>query len=446
MLSLTKINMGPCIVIPRGIRNEMLKRLHYPHLGVTKTQLRAKNVMYWPQMNSQISDVISKCETCILNANSNVKEPLMPHKVPKLPWDKVGIDIFFFEDKKFLLVVDYLSKYVEVVILQNMTSVYVVNSLKSVFSRHGIPRVVISGFDTSFNSSEFENFSKCWEFKHVRTSPHYSQSNGMVERAVQSVKNLIKKSVLEKTDLYLALLELRNTPISCNLPSPAEILFSRKLNGILPCQDKMLRPRVQKNVRKNLILRQDSQKRYYDRGAKPLRPLQVNEHALMKYKNKWVKGQIVGKRDEPRSYIVQSERSDKTYVRNRRDLRPFNVSCKPYFVSSNDVPGVNPKSPVKTRSPIKSPSHNLRHSQSPLRPILSPAKEVTSSPERPNSPRHVHFPADHNHYTTRSGRMIKPVDKMNLVRMGPKSCRHVVRGDYLRLTGPSLHAANLLRG
>lgn len=120
---------GSAIVIPPSVRQEMLKRLHYPHLGVIRTQLRAKNVMYWPLINHHIEDLVSRCEICALNAKNNFKEPLLPHPVPRLPWQKIGIDILFLDGKPFLLLVDYFSKYVELVTLQNMTSTFVVNHL-----------------------------------------------------------------------------------------------------------------------------------------------------------------------------------------------------------------------------------------------------------------------------------------------------------------------------
>ena len=39
------------LVIPEKLRNEMLEWLHSGHMGVTKTQLRAKQTMWWPGIN-----------------------------------------------------------------------------------------------------------------------------------------------------------------------------------------------------------------------------------------------------------------------------------------------------------------------------------------------------------------------------------------------------------
>lgn len=78
----------------------------------------------------------------------------------------------------------------------------------------------------------------------------------MVERHIQTIKDTLKKSLLEGTDPYLVMLEYRNTPVSKEIPSPAEILFSRKIRGMIPCKRSLLKPKVAQNVKHNLEKRQ----------------------------------------------------------------------------------------------------------------------------------------------------------------------------------------------
>jgi transposase InsO family protein len=63
-----------------------------------------------------------------------------------------------------------------------------------------------------FDSNEFKQFQKKWSFQHITSSPCYPQSNGGVERAVQSAKTLMKKAKEAGEDCYLSLLNQRNTP------------------------------------------------------------------------------------------------------------------------------------------------------------------------------------------------------------------------------------------
>lgn len=94
------------IVIPKFLRQEMLYRLHFTHSGISKTLLRAKESIYWPNMYSQIVNMVNACETCLTFSNDNRKEPLMPHSIPLNPWEKVGIDLFQLYDKMYLLILD----------------------------------------------------------------------------------------------------------------------------------------------------------------------------------------------------------------------------------------------------------------------------------------------------------------------------------------------------
>ena len=66
-------------------------------------------------------------------------------------------------------------------------------------------------------------------------SPRYPRTNGEVERAVRTVKGLLKKH----DDPYLALFTYRSTPMQTDL-SPTELLMGRRLWTHLPVLAKTL--------------------------------------------------------------------------------------------------------------------------------------------------------------------------------------------------------------
>ena len=70
------------------------------------------------------------------------------------------------------------------------------HSLKSLFARYRIPEVLMSD-NMPFNSRSFCDFANDWNFDLVWSCPRYPQSNGMVERSVQTVKMLLKKAKSE---------------------------------------------------------------------------------------------------------------------------------------------------------------------------------------------------------------------------------------------------------
>ena len=63
----------------------------------------------------------------------------MPTEMPERPFQKVRVDLFEFNKKTYLLIVDYFSRFPIVKLLSPTTSMDVINHLKSAFAQHGIP-------------------------------------------------------------------------------------------------------------------------------------------------------------------------------------------------------------------------------------------------------------------------------------------------------------------
>ena len=66
----------------------------------------------------------------------------------------------------YLLVVDYYSCYIEVAKLSSTTFPAVINHLKSIFARHGIPEVVRSDNGQQYSTNSFDRFAKEYGFTH----------------------------------------------------------------------------------------------------------------------------------------------------------------------------------------------------------------------------------------------------------------------------------------
>ena len=176
------------------MRQEMGTKIHAGHLGIEKSRARAREVLFWPGMSTEITDMIGNCSICLEYRNKQQKEHFIPHEIPDQPWIKIGVDLFNLKNKNYLLVVDYHSKFFEVCLLADTSSSTIVTHMKSIFARQGIPKIVVSDNGPQFSSYGFATFAKQWDFKHVTSSPTYPQSNGMAEQTAQTVKNLIKKN------------------------------------------------------------------------------------------------------------------------------------------------------------------------------------------------------------------------------------------------------------
>ena len=215
---------GERIVIPQSMRKVVKERLHAAHLGRDSMLRRARELVYWPSMKKEISQIADRCEVCLEAKPQNQKETLTQHEPADQPWEKVGVDLFSIANRDYLVTVDYYSGFWEIDYLPTTSSEAVVTKLKSHFARYGIPIYLMSDNGPQFSASEFARFGNEWGFIHLTSSPGYPRSNGRAEAAVKAAKTMMKKAAMDKKDQYAALLELRNTPVQSHEKKPKPIV------------------------------------------------------------------------------------------------------------------------------------------------------------------------------------------------------------------------------
>lgn len=100
----------------------------------------------------------------------------------------------------------------------------------------------------------------------MTSSPEYPQANGQAERAVQTIKSMMKKASASKQDMYTCILVYRSTPIDDLGGSPAQLLMGRRVRSTLPMTKKLLHPEVisRNQIHRSLKKRQESQVKYHD--------------------------------------------------------------------------------------------------------------------------------------------------------------------------------------
>ena len=156
-------------------------------------------------------------------------EPLEILVLPERPWQCVGTDLFEWNKSTYLLIVDYFSRWIEIALLNRSTCDDVIQHTKSIFAQHGIPYEVISDNGPQYVYQQLSDFAKEYGFGHKTSSPYHPQGNGEAERAVKTVKSLLKKS----SDPYLALFVYCSTPLEIGY-SPCKLLMSKKQKANVP--------------------------------------------------------------------------------------------------------------------------------------------------------------------------------------------------------------------
>ena len=97
------------IIVPQGMRSEMLQRIHSSHLGIVKCKSHARESLFWPGMSTQIEELISKCATCVTESKKNPIEPLMETETADRPYAIVSADLMDFQGHTYLVTVDHFS-------------------------------------------------------------------------------------------------------------------------------------------------------------------------------------------------------------------------------------------------------------------------------------------------------------------------------------------------
>lgn len=327
----------------------MKEAVHKAHLGVESGLRRARECMFWPGMSAELKQHISQCESCRTFEISNPLETLMSHDLPVRPWEKVGTDLLEWQGKNYLVTVDYLSNFWEIDRLYSTTSQAVISKLKTHFARHGIPTTVVSDNGPQYISKEFQQFTQNWDFEHLTSSPYNSKANGKAESAVKAAKKLLNKTNYSKTDPYMALLELRNTPTQAVGSSPAQRLLGRRTRSFLPTTSTLLEPRGAAILQKERDRMKDLQRKqafYHNTSAKDLPVLEEGDTVRMKHfqigKKTWDKGTITQRLDE-RSYEVET--SGGVYRRNRCHLKKSNET--PLDLDDHQPPLERPTRPTR---------------------------------------------------------------------------------------------------
>ena len=155
-------------------------------------------------------------------------------KVPPHPWHTLETNLFYWNRMDFLVVGDYLTKFLIMRKIPNTSTHAVIKELGMIFTEFGRPFILRSNNGPCYHSREFPQFLKFYQINHTTSSSHHPQSNGFAEVLVGISKKFMKKSIKDRKPWNYGLLQYQVTPISSIIPSPLEALTGRRPRTSLP--------------------------------------------------------------------------------------------------------------------------------------------------------------------------------------------------------------------
>ncbi|KAK2724599.1 hypothetical protein QYM36_001180 [Artemia franciscana] len=197
----------------------------------------ARMRVWWPNIDDDIDKKVRSCSSCQLQ-QSNPATFNSPWPKVTRAWERVHIDFAGpFYGKIFMIVTETFSRWIEVVLMNSMSSTASIDALGSIFSRYGFPVTLVSDNQTSFTSAEFTEFMHKNGIQLLHSPPYHPNSNGMAERAIRTFKEQIKtfSSSTEPLNLHLTnfLFHYRGIPHSLTGISPARLSLGRQLRNRL---------------------------------------------------------------------------------------------------------------------------------------------------------------------------------------------------------------------
>ena len=138
------------------------------------------------------------------------------------------------DGRQYLVTVDYFCSFIEVDYLTSTTAKDVIIKLQVHFARYGIPSEIVSDQGPQLTSNQFHSMVNKSGNVHTMSSPGHHQSNGKAKAAVKTVKHMMYKCLQDGTDVYEAVLELRNTLQQDTGLSPTQLMFGRLTRTRLP--------------------------------------------------------------------------------------------------------------------------------------------------------------------------------------------------------------------
>ena len=230
----------------------------------------ARQHLWWPGLNSDIEEVVRKCDSCQPKTHEPTPALFHPWEYPERPWQRVHIDfagpIYGY---LWLIYVDAHSKYPGVIPLTSTNADSTCNALLDVFAHLGFPEQLVSDNGPPFDSAAFAEFCRHNGIRHSRSSPYHPQFNGEAERCVQTFKDAMKAANADHENArQLASkfqLRYRVTPHATIGSAQSKVMFKRSARTRLD----LLHPDLNSHVRQKQKL--DKQRFDYRDGERHFR-------------------------------------------------------------------------------------------------------------------------------------------------------------------------------
>lgn len=347
------------LFVPNSKRTDIIKGVHSAnynaHPGIEATTAKLKENYWWPKMRDDVEEVIRTCSTCIMNKPERARPAGQMHSFQYFePGKCVAIDCLgpITESlngfKHIIVAIDMFTRFIETKAIPDVQSPTFALFLSEYCGRYGVPEQILTDQATTFCNAFMGEICKVFGIEHLKSTPHHSQGNAVVERVIQTLQEklrLVLDDPLREANwdsvLPVATLAINTSYHKSIGHTPYELTFGRRA----PLRDKRITVRatpqdMHAKLIRNYLLEchsdaiaiqcneQEKSKRFYEDSHRT-RFFQLNDHVVIKAPNRKSKlapkfigpYKIVGIQKD--IYRLEDEASGKLTTRHVADLKPF---------------------------------------------------------------------------------------------------------------------------
>ncbi|GJS97452.1 putative reverse transcriptase domain-containing protein [Tanacetum coccineum] len=298
----------PCYGDLRTVIMHESNKLKYSiHLGSDKLYQDMKKLNWWPNMKANIATYVSKCLT-YAKVKAEHQRPsglLVQPDIPQWKWDNITIDFVTKLSKSsqgydtIWVIVDQLTKSAifvpmrEIDPMENLARMY----LKEVFTKHGIPILIICDRNPRSASNFWRSLQKALGTNLDMSTAYHPQTDGQSERTIQTLKDMMRACAIDfrkgwVNHFPLVDFSYNNSYHASIKAAPFEALYGRKCHSPV-CwaelgQVQLTGPKIVQETIENIIqikqrmqAARDRQKSYADLKCKPM-DFQVGDKGMLK--------------------------------------------------------------------------------------------------------------------------------------------------------------------
>ena len=363
-------------IIPRSLQKAALKILHANHAGIVKMKQIAREYIYWEGINKDIENYVKSCEPCQALRKDKPNKEFGKWREATHPLERVHIDFFHFKGQTYLIFIDAYSRWLEIKVMNRTTASKVIRELDSIFCTFGYAETIVSDNGPPFDSHEFNNYAKEHEIELIHSPPYHPQSNGIVERAVQTVKSVLRKLAYEHKSHFQITDQIEKFLFTHrNSPSTEDnIISSHKMFNFKP-RFELTKFKIIKSTKISKIEFQEPKQVTFDsqdtnqRVTKPKAGIEFKEREEVLYsarKNgyvQWYPAKIV-KRKSDFTYIIKV--SDSVKLAHINQLRKTIIKSKIFNhtrADSNTQDNLDLRNNKKSKKSVESAGDDINLSE-----------------------------------------------------------------------------------